>query len=164
MPGCPGLNCPAVQVTLSDIVRRKKDLEALELAMQVEEERADAAALRIEKKLRRLQVFKQGDDNDLVEAKRWLRDVASEMDTAGDADLAERATTAREVVDLISRSLLRRCHRGLTLDERRAKLVAREEASELAGDALAASLAAVARDLVNAETAGAYNNCGCGNA
>ena len=131
--------------------------------MQVEEERADAAALRIEKKLRRLQVFKQGDDNDLIEAKRWLREVASEVDNTGAADLAERATTAHEVVDLISRSVLRRCRRGLTLDERRAKLVAREEASEIAGDNLAASLDAVARDLVVAVTAGA-DNCGCDNA
>ena len=162
MPWCAGLNCP-VRQALASLLRRKKDLEALELAMQIEEERADAAALKIERRLRRLQVFKQGDDNDLVEAQRWLQDVASEPG-AGDTDRTERATTAREVVDLISRSLLRRCHRGLTLDERRAKLVAREEASELAGDALAASLAAVARDLVNAETAGAYNNCGCGNA
>ena len=48
MPGCSGLNCPAIQATLSTIIRRKKDLEALELAMQIVEERADAAVLRIE--------------------------------------------------------------------------------------------------------------------
>ena len=83
---------------------------------------------------------------------------------AGGADQTERVTTAREVVDLVSRSLLRRCRRGLTLDERRSKLVAREEASEVAGDTLAASLDAVARELVDVVTAGADNNCGCGNA
>ena len=132
MPWCAGLNCP-VRQALASLLRRKKDLEALELAMQIEEERADAAALKIERRLRRLQVYKQGDDNDLVEAQRWLQDVVSEPG-AGDADRTERVTTAREVVDLVSRSLLRRCRRGLTLDERRSKLVAREEASEVAGD------------------------------
>ena len=131
--------------------------------MQIEEERADAAALKIERRLRRLQVYKQGDDNDLVEAQRWLQDVVSDL-VAGGADRAERVTTARDVVDLVSRSLLRRCRRGLTLDERRSKLVAREEASEVAGDTLAASLDAVARELVDVVTAGADNNCGCGNA
>ena len=162
MPWCANLNCP-VRPALASVLRRKKDLEALELAMQIEEERADAAALKIERRLRRLQVFKQGDDNDLVEAQRWLQDVVSDSG-AGGADRAERVTTARDVVDLVSRSLLRRCRRGLTLDERRSKLVAREEASEIAGDTLAASLDAVARDLVDVVTAGADNNCGCGNA
>ena len=162
MPWCAGLNCP-VRQALASLLRRKKDLEALELAMQIEEERADAAALKIERRLRRLQVYKQGDDNDLVEAQRWLQDVVSDS-VAGGADRAERVTTARDVVDLVSRSLLRRCRRGLTLDERRSKLVAREEASEVAGDTLAASLDAVARDLVDVVTAGADNNCGCGNA
>ena len=162
MPWCANLNCP-VRPALASVLRRKKDLEALELAMQIEEERADAAALKIERRLRRLQVYKQGDDNDLVEAQRWLQDVVSDS-VAGGADRAERVTTACDVVDLVSRSLLRRCRRGLTLDERRSKLVAREEASEVAGDTLAASLDAVARELVDVVTAGADNNCGCGNA
>ena len=128
--------------------------------MQIEEERADAAAMRIEKKLRRLQVAKQGDNDALVEAKRWLECIAYGMDYAGAADAAERSTKACEMIGLISKSVLRRCVRGLTLDERRAKLLAWEEACEIAGDELAVSLDAVARDLVAAVTAG-FNDCGC---
>ena len=79
MPWCAGLNCP-VRQALASLLRRKKDLEALELAMQIEEERADDAALKIERRLRRLQVYKQGDDNDLVEAQRWLQDVVSDFE------------------------------------------------------------------------------------
>ena len=85
------------------------ELQSLQLSMQVEEERADAAAMRIEKKLRRLQVAKQGDDNDLAEAKRWLECITYGMNYAGAADAAERSTKAREMIQIISRSLLCRC-------------------------------------------------------
>ena len=122
--------------------------------MQVEEERANDGAYRIEKKLRKLQVAKQGDDHDLTEAKRWLECIAHGMGDAGLRDSATRSIKARGMIRLISRSLIRRCAEGRLLNKKRAKLRAREEACELAGYELAEALEAVKGDLVAAVTAG----------
>ena len=122
--------------------------------MQVEEERADDGARRIEKKLRNLQVAKQGDDHDLTEAKRWLECIAHGMGYAGSRDAAKRSLKARTMIRIISRSLLRRCAQGRLLNEKRAKLRAREEACKLAGYELAEALEAVKGDLVAGVTAG----------
>ena len=149
-----GQVCPDLQRSLQEIVRRIVELESQGLSMQVEEERADDGAYRIEKKLRKLQVAKQGDDHDLTEAKRWLECIAHGMGDAGIRDSATRSIKARGMIRLISRSLLRRCAEGHQLNEKRVKLRAREEACELAGYKLAEALEAVKGDLVAAVTAG----------
>ena len=122
--------------------------------MQVEEERADDGAYRIEKKLRKLQVAKQGDDHDLTEAKRWLESIAHGRGDSGLHDSATRTIKARGMIRLISRSLLRRCAEGHQLNEKQVELRAREEACELAGYELTEALEAIQSDLVAAVPAG----------
>ena len=149
-----GRVCPDLQRSLQEIVRRIVELESQGLFMQAEEERADDDAYRVEKQLRKLQVAKQGDDRDLTEAKLWLSSIAQGRGDPGLHDTAGRTKRARGMIQLISRSLLRRCAEGHQLNEKRVELRAREEACELAGYELAEALKAIQSDLVAAVTAG----------
>ena len=71
-----GQVCPDLQRSLQDIVWRHVELETQGLHMQAEEERANDAAHRVEKQLRKLCDAKRNDDRDLTEAKQCLSSIA----------------------------------------------------------------------------------------
>ena len=86
-----GQICPVLQRSLQEIVQRISELESQGLSMQVEEERADDAAYRVEKQLRKLCDAKRNNDRDLTEAKHWLSSIAQGR---GDPGLHEWRGTA----------------------------------------------------------------------
>ena len=58
------------------------------------------------------------------------------------------------MIQLISRSLLRKCAEGRHLNEKRAELRAREEGCEMTGYEIAAAIESIQSDLVAAVAAG----------
>ena len=122
--------------------------------MQAEEEHADDAAYCVEKQLRMLRDAKRNDDRDLVEAKQWLSSIAQGRGDPGLHDTAGRAERARGMIQLISRSLLKKCADGGRLNEKRAEFQAREEGCEMTGYKIVAAIESIQRDLVAAVAAG----------